>query len=661
VPEPISSMQRFLAKLRDLVWDKLTSEEQGHFTAVARGHAGGHARAERMRAEQHPEERAEARKFPYDRLEQLPAGVKGALPEAAQKVWLAAFNSADKQHPGDEAACARIAWGAVKSAGYHPADGGWKKGGEAEVAIDSIIASVEASRMGTYRLLGAVALADGGKSVEVQIFPKVGTYQHPRYGELKITPEFLQEVKRNFDAKVYQQDLPLTVDLEHQSSLSGAAGWISKVEVRGDGAFATIDLNDRGQELVSKDAYRYFSPEYYDKWVDPATNKEFANLLIGGALTNRPFFKGMRPVAVMSEGALAFAEPAAEEELEGAEKQVPRQRDDGVNYPAAAFLYVPDPEKPSTWKVRIWDSSMKPTRAQLGAAAAAFSPGGFRGNPVQMPAADRAKCIARLKSLYSQLGVKPDEMPAHIAGEVEMAEKAAADPMAGMAAMMDMMGQMAAMMPAGDKAKADAMMAKAKGLMDRMKAGSEEGESLPEHKERSQNMGMTEEEAKRLTELETAHKTLTERLAAEETARKAAEAQATAASEKATRLERDANRRTLTEEVRLHRLGYRGEVDAAVDRLEAMQSKLSVEEFAGIVEDAREVHSRFAESDLLKQTSRPGPLGGVQNELGTAVARLMSEKNLSEQDAIVQAVRDNPRLYAQADAQHNRRARMGGD
>jgi phage I-like protein len=412
------------------------------------------------------------------------------------------------------------------------------------------------------------------------------------------------------------------VDLEHQSSLSGAAGWISKVEVRGgDGAFATIDLNDRGQELVAKDAYRYFSPEYYDKWVDPATNKEFTNLLIGGALTNRPFFKGMQPVAVMSEGALAFAEPATEE-VEAEEKQAaaPTQRDDGVDYPAAAFLYVPDPEKPSTWKVRIWDSTMKVTRAQLGAAAAAFSPGGFRGNPVQMPAADRAKCIARLRSLYSQLGVKPEEMPAQVKGSLADAGLGEAD--------------------------ASAVLAEI---------------GLAESASGSQDMGMTEEEAKRLTELETAQKTLTERLAAEETARKAAEAQATAASEKAAKLERDANRRTLTEEVRSHRLGYRGEVDAAVDRLEAMQAKLSVEEFQGIIEDAREVHARFAESDLLKQTSRPGPLGGVQNELGTAVAKLMSERNLSEPDAIVQAVRDNPRLYAQMDAQHNRRAKMGGD
>lgn len=62
------------------------------------------------------------------------------------------------------------------------------------------------------------------------------------------------------------------------------------------------------------------------------------------------------------------------------------KREDGEDFPAAAFAYVPDPEKPSTWKLRLWDSmSEKETRAQIGRAVAALSPGGFMGNRVQLP------------------------------------------------------------------------------------------------------------------------------------------------------------------------------------------------------------------------------------------------------------------------------------
>ena len=59
-------------------------------------------------------------------------------------------------------------------------------------------------------------------------------------------------------------------------------------------------------------------------------------------------------------------------------KQAQMKTEGGVQYPATDFAYVPDPEKASTWKLRL--SETRPgnvTRAQLGRAAAAFSPGGF--------------------------------------------------------------------------------------------------------------------------------------------------------------------------------------------------------------------------------------------------------------------------------------------
>lgn len=86
--------------------------------------------------------------------------------------------------------------------------------------------------------------------------------------------------------------------------------------------------------------------------------------------------------------------------------------EDGVSYPAKDFAYVPDAEKPSTWKLRLAEG--KPgniTKAQLGRAAAAFSSGGFRGNKVRLPSSDVAKVKARIKNEYKKLGVKQDELP----------------------------------------------------------------------------------------------------------------------------------------------------------------------------------------------------------------------------------------------------------
>lgn len=86
--------------------------------------------------------------------------------------------------------------------------------------------------------------------------------------------------------------------------------------------------------------------------------------------------------------------------------------EDGKQYPAQAYAYVPDPQSPSTWKLRLWESpELKVTRAQLGRAAAALSPGGFRGNRVEIPADDLPKVKAKIRAAYRALGVKDDEIP----------------------------------------------------------------------------------------------------------------------------------------------------------------------------------------------------------------------------------------------------------
>lgn len=89
------------------------------------------------------------------------------------------------------------------------------------------------------------------------------------------------------------------------------------------------------------------------------------------------------------------------------------KRENGIDFPAEAFAFVPDSNKPSEWKLRLWeDLTQKVTRSQLGAAAAALSPGGFRGNRVQIPTADVAAVKKHIRSEYAKLGVKTSDMPA---------------------------------------------------------------------------------------------------------------------------------------------------------------------------------------------------------------------------------------------------------
>lgn len=93
-------------------------------------------------------------------------------------------------------------------------------------------------------------------------------------------------------------------------------------------------------------------------------------------------------------------------------EQAAMKTEDGQKFPAAAYAYVPDSEKPSEWKLRLWeDPTKKVTRKQLGAAAAALSPGGFRGQKVAIPSADLSAVKRKIRAAYRSLDVADEEMP----------------------------------------------------------------------------------------------------------------------------------------------------------------------------------------------------------------------------------------------------------
>ncbi len=86
--------------------------------------------------------------------------------------------------------------------------------------------------------------------------------------------------------------------------------------------------------------------------------------------------------------------------------------EDGVEFPAGAYAYAPDIEKTSGWKLRMWeDLDKKVTRAQLGRAAAALSPGGFRGQKVAIPEADLAAVKRKIRAEYRKLDVDEADIP----------------------------------------------------------------------------------------------------------------------------------------------------------------------------------------------------------------------------------------------------------
>ena len=92
------------------------------------------------------------------------------------------------------------------------------------------------------------------------------------------------------------------------------------------------------------------------------------------------------------------------------------KREDGKDFPASAYAYVPDATKPSTWKLRLTRTpGGGPDAGIVGAAIAALGKG-FRGQKVQIPAADLAGVKAKVRTAWKKANPdkKPADMPAAI-------------------------------------------------------------------------------------------------------------------------------------------------------------------------------------------------------------------------------------------------------
>lgn len=144
-------------------------------------------------------------------------------------------------------------------------------------------------------------------SDELHVVP-TGKWDHPAYGEMEITTADIKEFIANFKAKV-RRDIPITAG--HDNGMSGgelpAIGWFKELYDRGvNGLYAVVEWTDEGKQYLSEGAFKYFSPEFYTDYEDPETRSKHGHVLVGGALTNKPYFKELDPVSLVA----SFSEPS---------------------------------------------------------------------------------------------------------------------------------------------------------------------------------------------------------------------------------------------------------------------------------------------------------------------------------------------------------------
>lgn len=151
---------------------------------------------------------------------------------------------------------------------------------------------------------GASAFAERDLPTEIHIVP-FGKWDHPVYGSFEIKRETVQEFIKNFSYGIRAEHrLPITAGHDTFQE-TGAVAWFSELYEGANGLYAKVEWTPEGNRLLREGAFKYFSPEWYTDYTDPADGIKYGHVLIGGALTNKPFFRELDPVAAFSELAIS--------------------------------------------------------------------------------------------------------------------------------------------------------------------------------------------------------------------------------------------------------------------------------------------------------------------------------------------------------------------
>lgn len=176
-----------------------------------------------------------------------------------------------------------------------------------------------ANRFGYLADLACASFDESTRTSWIQAAP-LGTYMHPVYGRIAITPEKAARLAESVNQGIRGQQLDINYD--HNAKTDKAAGWIQKAEARSDGLWVLVEWTKKAYRAIKDKEYKYFSPEFQDEWTHPQTQNVFKDVLFGGGITNRPFLKGILPLN-LSE--LSFTEQPESREESGMDPKLLRK------------------------------------------------------------------------------------------------------------------------------------------------------------------------------------------------------------------------------------------------------------------------------------------------------------------------------------------------
>jgi len=147
----------------------------------------------------------------------------------------------------------------------------------------------------------------------VQIM-RTGEWEHEEYGHFEITEGTMETLIKNFNENVRGIEIPITIGHPTDGNPEPpAVGWFKKLSRKDGELWGKIEWTKPGWEKLQEKEYKYFSPEFYFNYKDPESQEEFGVTLVGGAMTNKPFLKGMTPVIMSEKLSVNLVSPTPQE------------------------------------------------------------------------------------------------------------------------------------------------------------------------------------------------------------------------------------------------------------------------------------------------------------------------------------------------------------
>lgn len=133
----------------------------------------------------------------------------------------------------------------------------------------------------------------------------VGDWVHKLYGDVKFAIDDFKEIISNFTANVTGYEPPLFLGHPKDDvTVEGApaVGFLSNLFIEANTLFGEFEaVDEKVYEEVKSGKYRYSSAEIVRGAQSKKTGKSIGTLLVGCALTNRPFLTDMPRVATYSD------------------------------------------------------------------------------------------------------------------------------------------------------------------------------------------------------------------------------------------------------------------------------------------------------------------------------------------------------------------------